>query len=311
MPSSSAAAVVKFNKKIKIRKIRRIADMPHDEFKNYYYSNQEMLELRNKLRAKIRVIKEEQQKREDRRKFLVTPSSTRCNDKISNDDSVQEFSGEDDDNYDESSDSQSSDDDDEIEICCAAYHDQTCDCHLINERNGFEDVNDDEELITCLRGLEHEFPTGKQRRRKNKAISRDIVFEEQRYWRERKENGTDKRWLIGDPALAIAEAYRNETLLAVQHARNAGINDENIAKRIYDKDDIIIVNDDNDDGLLKSINKRDSIGTDATYVSSYSSSSHSTSVCTASWYTEQNNDNDNNITNKHNVVVANRILDEQ
>lgn len=287
--------------------------MPQDELQNYYYSNQEMLDMRKLLRVKIHIIKEEQQKREDRKNFLVTPSSTAgCNDKNlnSNDDSAQEIFCVDDDSFS----SESSDEDDDIEICCAAYHDETCNCHCINECNGFEDMNDDEELITCLRGLEHEFPRGKQRRRKNKVVSRDIVFEEQRYWRERKgkkKDFGDERRVAEDPDVAIAEAYRVETLMAVQHARNAGISDENIAKRIYDKDNIIIVNDDDDDdddGLLKTINKRDSIETYATCPSSCSSSSRSSgSICTEAWHTERYNDDKS----KHNVVVVNRVPDEQ
>jgi len=139
--------------------------MPQEELQNYYYSNQEMLDMRKLLRVKIRIIKEEQQKREDRENFLVTPSSTAgCNDKNlnSNDDSAQEFFCVDDDSFSSESSDEDDEDDDIIEICCAAYHDETCNCHC-NERNGFEDVNDDEELITCLRGLEHEFPRGKQR----------------------------------------------------------------------------------------------------------------------------------------------------
>lgn len=288
--SPSSTTVVTFNKKIRVRKICRVADMSEKELEAKYYSNRDMIETRNSLRAKIRSINEEQQKREDRKNFLVTP----CR-------SAQEFI-EDDDNYDLSERS----DDDEMRICCGAYYDENCDCHHINEcNNDFEDMNENEESVTCLRGLEHEFPKGKQRRRKNKAISRDMVFHEQRYWRKQRKETNKFCGQFEDPALAIAEAYITETLPAIKHARNVGTNDENIAKQIYNEDDIISSND--DDGLIRKI-KRDSAQTDVTCHLSYSSSLRSSVSIrdTSSHSTERNNDNNSNI-----FVVVNVMPYEQ
>jgi len=114
----------------------------------------------------------------------------------------------------------------------------------------------------CLRGLEVEFPTGKQRRRRNKTIARDMVFEEQRYYNSKTQyntttttttsNGNNKDTKghqeseekkkdviaeveieIEDPVLAIAEVYRIESIPALQRALEIGTNDEFIAQCIY------------------------------------------------------------------------------
>merc|ERR1712078_429950 len=45
LSSSSSTTVVKFNKKVRIRKIYRIADISQNELQNYYYCNQEMVQM--------------------------------------------------------------------------------------------------------------------------------------------------------------------------------------------------------------------------------------------------------------------------
>jgi len=83
-----------------------------------------------------------------------------------------------------------------------------------------------------VRGLEHEFPDGKARRRKNKTSSRDAVLEEQKWQRERPvNNGT----FISrdDPMYAIAEVYRVESAKSLRHAINVAKLDEIVAERIY------------------------------------------------------------------------------
>lgn len=169
--------VVSFNRRVRIRKIRQLEDMPEDQIEATYFSEQELMEIRNGLRTKIRSLVE------------------------------QNFQEE--------------------------LH---------------EDCIDDEKIETsfCIRGLEHEFPRGKYRRKQLKMMSRGAVFEEQRLQREffvhneRSESTHDTASTIGsfsyaneDPSLAIADVYRIESKAAVQLALAYAKRDEFVADQIY------------------------------------------------------------------------------
>ena len=261
--------VVKFHRKVKIRKIRRIVDMPEEDLQALYYSNNEMIDMRNMLRAKIRVINETEQQQQQRqqrksgdlRSSLSSRHTTAqdvydATDYVDNDNGLESL------------------------ICCASYKDKNCDCCSIHDDNNYssgsrkennshntyyksKDTKNDEledgttttpnkedeladDLVACFRGLEQEFPIGKQRRRKNKIMARDIVFEEQRYWRETQQqrhhthdDEVNTNTLVdvvnyGQQArAAIADAYRTAARSAVQQAFRVGTNDEAIAIRIW------------------------------------------------------------------------------
>merc|ERR1712194_691370 len=140
-----------------------------------YYSHDEMVQTRNMLRATIRVINEDYQQQQRRKRNNI--------------DQEQESETE------------------SVDLFCGAYNDKNCDCcrPIPNNNNDCSDEDDDDDdddqnessrnrkssedhkyqwhdNTFCLRGLEVEFPTGKQRRRRNKTIARDMVFEEQRYY---------------------------------------------------------------------------------------------------------------------------------
>jgi len=121
----------------------------------------------------------------------------------------------------------------------------------------------DDTITFCLRGLETEFPKGKQRRRRNKTIARDMVLEEQRYYNsiskqqqqqtqtqlgENKDEENNNKDIVQveaeaeDPVMAIADVYRVESIPALQRALDIAKNDEFIANCIYSDD-----NDDNKD----------------------------------------------------------------
>lgn len=113
-PRSTSKAVC-FNKRVRIRKIKRLEDLTQEEIEATYFSDQELVNIRNGLRANIRSMVES--------------------------------------NYRE---------------------------------NQHETVDDYErpESAFCVRGLEHEFPQGKFRRKQLKMMSRGAVLEEQRLQRQ-------------------------------------------------------------------------------------------------------------------------------
>jgi len=258
-PRQDSRTVVKFHRKVKIRKIRRIVDMPEEDLQALYYSNNEMIDMRNMLRAKIRIIKEQQQQQQQKNGDIRSSSSSRHT-------TLKDV-------YD-ATDHDDNDNGLESLLCCASYKDENCDCCSINDNNNYssgsrkesykdtknDDVEDDtititttttptkedeleDDLVACFRGLEQEFPIGKQRRRRNKIMARDIVFEEQRYWRETQEQqhntNDDEVTFVGvvnygqQARAAIADAYRTAARSAVQQAFRVGTNDEAIAIRIW------------------------------------------------------------------------------
>lgn len=169
--------VVSFNKRVRIRKIRQLDDMTPEQIEATYFTEQELVDIRNGLRAEIRSLVEQ--------------------------------------NFQE-------------------------DLH--------EDSIDDERIETtfCIRGLEHEFPRGKYRRKQLKMMSRGAVLEEQRLQREffihseRSESTHDTASTMGsfsmvqeEPALAIADVYRIESKPAVQLALEYAKRDEFVADQIY------------------------------------------------------------------------------
>jgi len=125
------------------------------------------------------------------------------------------------------------------------------------------DINDEEDEDDghfCIRGLEHEFPGGKSRRKQLKMMSRGAVLEEQRLQREFYVGGDDSMrgscsthdtirgststhetmsstatfaCMSHDPAQAIAEIYRIESKPAVLIALEFGKRDEAAADQIY------------------------------------------------------------------------------
>jgi len=183
---------VSFNKRVRIRKIRQLEDMPEREFQASYYTDVELSRIRNNLRAKIRMLVE--------------------------------------DNFQEE------------------FYDESIDCT-------------DEDLSSfCIRGLEHEFPQGKFKRKQLKMMSRGAVLEEQRLQRQFYVTGerssschttlsdstssTLSSSLSGfstmsgssqfeDPAVAIAEIYRIESKPAVKLALEVAKRDEYVADQIY------------------------------------------------------------------------------
>mmetsp|Transcript_36818 Transcript_36818/g.41431 ORF Transcript_36818/g.41431 Transcript_36818/m.41431 type:complete len:319 (+) Transcript_36818:26-982(+) len=268
---------VTFSKKVRVRKIARLSDMDSQDKHATYYSHDEMVQTRNMLRATIRVINEDyqQQRRSKRNTTTRELDSTQQTQSIEKDITIK--------NEKEQKESDS--------LFCAAYNDKNCDCcrAIIQNNNNNNDCSDEDdddqdqdqnessgennyyqwhENTFCLRGLEVEFPTGKQRRRRNKTIARDMVFEEQRYYNMIKtkyntspppptttSNGNNKNGAKGqqqeleetekkdgkaeigieveDPVMAIAEVYRIESIPALQRALEIGKNDEFIAHCIY------------------------------------------------------------------------------
>jgi len=183
---------VSFNKRVRIRKIRQLEDMAAEEIHNIYFTEDELINIRNTLRAKIRVLVEQ--------------------------------------DYDEES-----------------YNDEI-------------DINDNDESFFCVRGLEHEFPIGRMKRKNAKIMARGAVLEEQRLQREffaHNERSSSTHTTLTtsthtistvsshsasasmvsmiheDPAVAIAEIYRIESKPAVQAALDAARRDQYIADQIY------------------------------------------------------------------------------
>lgn len=169
--------VVSFNKRVRIRKIRQLEDMTPEQIEATYFTEQELVDIRNGLRTQIRSLVE------------------------------QNF-----------------------------------------QEEQHEDCIDDEKIETtfCIRGLEHEFPRGKYRRKQLKMMSRGAVLEEQRLQREffihseRSESTHDTASTIGsysmvheDPSLAISDVYRIESKPAVQLALEMAKRDEFVADQIY------------------------------------------------------------------------------
>merc|ERR1712194_326002 len=195
--TTTRATLVTFSKKVRVRKIARLIDMNSQDKHATYYSHDEMVQTRNMLRATIRVINEDYQQQQGSKRNTTTkremddPTQT-LTQKIENNITSE--------NEKEQQESES--------LFCAAYNDKNCDCCrpiIQNNNKNNNDCSDDEDdddhgqnesnrknsedhkyqwqdTTFCLRGLEVEFPTGKQRRRRNKTIARDMVFEEQRYY---------------------------------------------------------------------------------------------------------------------------------
>merc|ERR1711957_374327 len=144
-----SSSVVTFGRKVRVRKIARILDMEKEDIKATYYSHEEMVHSRNMLRATIRIINEEYTKQQNQ---IV-------NDKIGIESNSESGS--------ESSSSKY--------VFCGAYQDTNCDCcHNIHNNDECYYNEVDDTITFCLRGLETEFPKGKQRRRRNKTIARDM-----------------------------------------------------------------------------------------------------------------------------------------
>jgi hypothetical protein len=183
---------VSFNKRVRIRKIRQLDDMAAEEIHNIYFTDDELVNIRNTLRSKIRVLVEQ--------------------------------------DYDEGN-----------------YNDEI-------------DINDNDESFFCVRGLEHEFPIGRMKRRNSKIMARGAVLEEQRQQREffaHNEQSSSTHTTLTtsshtistvsshsasasmvsmiheDPAVAIAEIYRIESKPAVQAALDVARRDQYIADQIY------------------------------------------------------------------------------
>jgi len=190
-PPRSTAKAVCFNKRVRIRKIKRLEDMTEDEVEATYYTEDELMDIRNDLRSKIRSMVES--------------------------------------NYKEDQE---------------------------------ENVNDYDSKSTtfCVRGLEHEFPQGKLRRKQLKMMSRGAVLEEQRLQRQFRVGRTGKSFnsisshststastlctfdssinstqhvVDEDADAAISEIYRIESKPAVQLALEMAKRDELIADQIY------------------------------------------------------------------------------
>ena len=168
--------VVSFNKRVRIRKIKQLDDMPPDQIEATYFSDQELMDIRNGLRIEIRALVE----------------------------------------------------------------------HNFNEEEHEDSIDDD--TTFCIRGLEHEFPRGKYKRKQLKMMSRGAVMEEQRLQREffvhneRSESTHSYEststvstfsYAHEDPSLAIADVYRIESKPAVQLALEYARRDEFVADQIY------------------------------------------------------------------------------
>ena len=168
--------VVSFNKRVRIRKIKQLDDMPEDLIEATYFSEQELMDIRNGLRNEIRSLVEQNFKEDEHQ------------------DSI------------------------------------------------------DDDSTFCIRGLEHEFPQGKYKRKQLKNMSRGAVMEEQRLQREffvhneRSESShsydtastiSSFSYAHEDPSLAIADVYRIESKPAVQLALEYAKRDEFVADQIY------------------------------------------------------------------------------
>merc|ERR1712194_916074 len=202
VPTTTRVTRVTFSKKVRVRKIARLIDMNKEDKHATYYSHDEMVQTRNMLRATIRVINEDyqQQQRKQRKSTKREMEDSTTLTQNSEHDITLE-------NIKEQQES--------VDLFCAAYNDKNCDCCrpiIQNNNNNNNDCSEDEDEgdqdndndnddnessrksssgennyqyhdnTFCLRGLEVEFPKGKQRRRRNKTIARDMVFEEQRYY---------------------------------------------------------------------------------------------------------------------------------
>jgi len=205
-PSRSTSKAVSFNKRVRIRKIRRLEDMSEQEIEATYFNDRELMDIRNGLRQSIRSLVEQ--------------------------------------NYRE-------------------HQHETVDDY--NNGNGGE-----EEGCFCVRGLEHEFPQGKFRRKHLKTMSRGAVLEEQRLRRQfrvgravagnnssnNNKNSISSHSTCSESTLstcdssinsfaptrlhndeeadvAISEIYRIESKPAVQLALEFAKRDEAIADQIY------------------------------------------------------------------------------
>merc|ERR1711907_674177 len=189
--------VVKFNRKVRIRKIPLLKDISPREIEAKYYSNQELVDARNSLRARVRV--------------MIEMNYNNCN-CITEGEAIN----------DQKSDS---DADGVVEEAC-------------DLSNFYDDDND----VFYLRGLEHEFPDGKERRRVSKTLSREAVLKEQNRQRERSRQGHNDLddgddhgdfFYCGDPMDAIAKVYQLKSASSLRHAINVAKLDEIVAKRIY------------------------------------------------------------------------------
>lgn len=270
--TDSCATRVTFSKKVRVRKIARLIDMDSQDKHATYYSHDEMVQTRNMLRATIRVINEDYQQQQEQQQERKRHNNSTEIDPVQ----TQIENGP---NIDQGQESES-----DYITFCGAFNDKNCDCCrpiIQNDNKDCEDddkENDDNENRKssgdtnyywndnpfCLRGLEVEFPTGKQRRRRNKTIARDMVYEEQRYYNTIKtkyntstpptttSNGNNNKMkgqqeleeeenkdgkveveIEEDPVMAIAEVYRIESIPALQRALEIGTNDEFIAHCIY------------------------------------------------------------------------------
>lgn len=190
-PPRSTAKGVSFNKRVRIRKIKRLEDMTEEEIGATYFTDQELMDIRNDLRHTIRSMVENNH-REDQHETV--------------------------DDYDSNS------------------------------------------TVFCVRGLEHEFPQGKFRRKQLKMMSRGAVLEEQRLQRQFRvgrfgkgqnsisSHSTSTASTLStcdssinsfhhvvdeDADRAISEIYRIESKPAVQLALVYAKRDEAIADQIY------------------------------------------------------------------------------
>lgn len=195
-PHTSRA--VSFNKRVRIRKIRTLGEMSKEEIQATYFTEKDLIGIRNGLRTKIRSLVEN-------------------NVNLHTDD------------------------------------------YLMQCENDFNHEADESSF--CIRGLEHEFPQGKHKRRQLKVLSRGAVMEEQRLQREfyvgragingncsststhettfsestcsSHSNYSLMSGCSEDPSVAIAEIYRIESKPAVQLALEFARRDELIADQIY------------------------------------------------------------------------------
>lgn len=190
-PPRNTAKGVSFNKRVRIRKIKRLEDMSEEEIKATYFTDKELMDIRNDLRSKIRSM-------------------------------VQQN-------------------------------------HREHQPETVDDYDDDSTNF-CVRGLEHEFPQGKFRRKQLKMMSRGAVLEEQRLQRQFRvgrygkghnslsnhSTSTDGTLSTCDSSInsfhhvvdedadhAISAIYRIESKPAVQLALEYGKGDEAIADQIY------------------------------------------------------------------------------
>jgi len=213
----SASPGVSFNKRVRIRKIKRLEDLSPEEIEATYFTASELMDIRNDLRVNIRALVENKY-REDQHE------------------TVEDYNRSDDEN---------------------------------------NDIDNTTKASFCVRGLEHEFPHGKFRRKQLKMMSRGAVLEEQRLQREFRVGGyspyknqsslsshstsTTSTYdssirsfatittmnsssgsgggggvvIAEDADVAISEIYRIESKPAVQLALEYGKRDESIADQIY------------------------------------------------------------------------------